>query len=334
MNGFAIAFAAIAAATAIGVDYMAQAQAADEPLGSYSVAAYSQTVSDRVGGLLKTAEPAPPVPARDYLPDAPPGWERRAWSPVDESGDDPIKTESMADMDDSTVMRAAEGVMSGKEIARAERDVWEYVGPSGTIRLSATHEDSIGRSFTRKLKSDPGTINVMLRHGRPIKFGKVAGVTFYGAKRDEWDSSGTLPLTPPIFVRGHVGNDIEITAYAEGNHDTLIDLLAAIDYDALNEMQATPARRVGSAQGPLSAAQRKTMLVRAGQLENARVKARRALEKAAEAEAPAKQEPKAANRLEMQAKHALNRGADDPKRLKVGGEDCDTQRVGKFCGVK
>ncbi|QIE44295.1 hypothetical protein G5B38_01400 [Pseudohalocynthiibacter aestuariivivens] len=343
INKFALGFAAVAACAVAGVDYISQAQALGKGPGEYSMTDYTQSVSTRVGALVGTPPETPKVLAKTYLPEAPNGWTRRSWSPEDTGvfGDADmvgLKATLLSKFNESTAMTAAKSMMAGKENARAERDVWEYVGATGTIRLSATHNPSTGRIFAEKLENDPARANVMLRQsGRPIIMGEIAGVTFYASKRDEFDSSGNLP----IFARGYIGDDIAITAYADGNHETLLDLLLAIDYDALNAMQEKPASGIGSDARPISAKKRAIFLTRAAQLEKAAAETANRVAKATN-----ETKEIAAKRLERQGKEgglftSLDQSSDDKsdeaksgaKRLQLNSDTCRTSSVGKFCGT-
>lgn len=348
MNGFAIGFGVIVAAVCGGVDYISQAESAGKGPGEFSVAAYAATVGDRVGTLLSPPPEVPALPARAFLPEAPEGWERRAWTSArdgtfgdpDEAGADPVKSTFIKDMNDSTSMRAAAAWQDGKVNKRAESEVWEYAGPTGTIRLSARLNRTTGKVFRSKLKDDPRSVNVMLQNLRPVKLGKPGGLTWYVSRRDEFDSEPVTPGARPVFLRAYMGDDILLTAFAEGNHAALLALLEAIDYDGLNSLQDRPARKVGSDGPALNDAQRKVFLRRLAKIETDDQIAGRSYPSPDKPQAAAPDTAKSDSggffsRLGLGGGLKTAKSPDEsaPKRLQLNSDNCSSGRVGKFCGV-
>nr|WP_309503393.1 hypothetical protein [uncultured Roseovarius sp.] len=346
INKFALGFAVVAAIAVAGVDYISQAQALGKGPGEFSISDYTQSVTSRVGTLVGPEPVGPVVIAKSHLPEAPDGWERRSWTPPEgatsaAAGLLALKDSLMSKLTTSPEASGDEAPMDAEltAAARADRNIWEYIGPTGTIRLSAALVPSAGEAFAEMMANDPEAANVVLRSsGRPVEMGEIGGVTYYAAKHDEFDSSGEKP----IFLRGYIGNDIVITAYADGDSETLLDLLLAIDYDALNAMQAKPAWDIGSDARPFSDRKRATFLKRAGQLERAAAKS-----SARTAKADTAVKDSGPQRLTAQGKQGglftgvggdaagnSERADGGVKRLNLNSDACRTSSVGKFCGSK
>lgn len=323
MNYFAIGFAGLAALTAGALDYSLHLYRGEAASGSYMA-----SVQSRMGTLVAKgmADAPPEVLASQHLPLAPAGWERRAFdlgaTGTLAHGDmDEIEEVLLTSFDDSPLFSALNKGEASNKNDRAAREVFEYIRPAAYIRLGAAHAERSGKVFREKLMRDPKSTDVTLSFGAPEVFGVVQGVIFYVAKRDAFDSTPVIPGSKPLFLRGYIGDDIRLTVYAQAPAEALVQMLNAIDYDALNAMQARPATAVGSALGPMPDAQKRLLLARAKQLFAARGGS------LSEADPSASKASSGSNAAHSATTTAT---ATTPKRLTLSGSDCST---GTFCGA-
>jgi hypothetical protein len=356
---------ALIAVIAVGfVDYATQSQKAGSSFGAYPVGSYVAGVKSRVIEAREKVKAEreksrqQSVLAKMHLPQAPEGWERRAWEPAlndrfTDGTENDLEQEVLGGMDESAPMLALNKVMNDKQRAAARDEVWEYVGPEGTIRLSAEYLPHAGRILSEKIALDPRASGVVVRHGVPVTFGTIRGVRYYFAKRDLYDSSGTYPGAAPIFLIAAMGRDIKLSAFAETEPEVLVHLLESIDYDALNAMMDTPLTTVGQAAPGLSDDDRQALVVATytamsehlARKQDLTAKEAGMLKKAKELSSGAKNQSEETSliaRLLSAAKgEQTDTGAggvakppqdEAPKRLKLsGGRECLAGGAGSFC---
>lgn len=264
-------FLVIAAVVFGSVDYFSQAKLAGSRFGSYPLAAYMDDVKTRLSETRDTIDAAreksqrQSVLAKMHLPDAPEGWMRREWEPglndrYLDGSETELEQEVLGAMDESAPMLALNKIMNDKHRRRAREEVWEYVGPEGTIRLSARYRPQAGRILSEKITTDPRSAGVESKFGIPKEFGTIRGVTYYVATRDFLDSSGTFPGASPVHLIAPMGRDIKLAAFVETAPETFVQLLEQIDYDALNAMLDEPLTGVGLAAPVLSDQARQALM--------------------------------------------------------------------------
>lgn len=264
-------FLVIAAVVFGAVDYFNQAKLAGSRFGSYPLSSYVDDVKTRLSETRDTIDAAreksqrQSVLAKTHLPDAPEGWQRREWEPklndsFTDGTENAMEEELLGEMDESASMLALNKIMNDKQRRRAREDVWEYVGPEGTIRLSARYRPHAGRILSEKITVDPRSAGVESKFGVPQEFGTIRGVTYYFATRDFYDSSGTFPGASPVYLIAPMGRDIKLAAFVETAPETFVQLLEQIDYDALNAMMDEPLTGVGLAAPSLSERERQALM--------------------------------------------------------------------------
>ena len=358
-------FAVIAVLAVGGVDYFNQAKKAGPDIGAYSFGAYTDSIKSRIADMRSARDAARDKAERQaalaklHLPQAPEGWERREWTPelsdtFSDGTENDLEATVTTALDDNAAMRALNGVMNSKVRKAAKDEVWEYVGPYGTIRLSAEYTPHSGRLLSEKILMDPRGSGVVNRHGVPVKLGVIRGVTFYFKKRDLYDSAGTYPGSAPIYLIAPMGQDVKLTAYAETDPQMLMHLLERIDYDALNAMMDTPAQDVGSAAPDLTDKERQAMVatLQTAMMDRLKNKIELAVDQAASQAAIQRLTAKSDDRQDENSvlERLFNKdGQTDanagngtakakpeaaaPKRLKLsGGRSCLDGSSGKLCG--
>lgn len=337
VNSYAVGFACVAAAFAMGTDYVVQSKANGSYPGGYSFTAYlgnySGRVSDTVAAIDKYRRQS--EEARSHLPEAVAGFERRDWE-RDASRDD----ELIAGMNILEKSAFNAGLKAARKAAR--RQVYEYVRGNETIRLSALYVPAPEEGRTEPVEAfmAPG---VSLAGARLQGYDIIDGVMFFRVI-DMETGLGADPQGPQM-LQGFLGPDVAIGVYTEGPVPDLREVLTAIDYDGLNAMLDEPLRFVGSSALLLTEAQKTEFLQAAAPLYAANF----AAEAGTAAALPAASAPESP-RLSLSGGQALaaSQSAQDVSRLSAGtqsatagakpgrltlsgGSSCLSGSSGKFC---
>lgn len=242
-NSYAFAFAGVAIAFTAGADYVVQSKANGSYPGAYPVSTYLESYGIRYTDTMAALDKAKrqSEAAREHLPEAPEGWERRTWDTTN-----PDEAEILSGMILLEQMEYKKAMKKAALIAR--KDAWEYVRGEEVIRLSArfTHPDdeenrmnAVGALLSGAQFGEQGP--------KYEPYGIVQGVPFFRVL--ETDINGGEALALEAFI----GDGIQIGVAATAAPETVRAFLERIDYDNLNLMLDAPQPRIGSAAPTLTA---------------------------------------------------------------------------------
>ncbi len=252
INSYALGFVAVAAATVFGADYVVQSRTSGSAPGAYSLADHVAGFSARLDDVWASIDKARRrrEAAREHLPEAVAGFERRSWE-RDGSGDE-ARMAGMSFLERRLFKKALE---QARKAAREE--VWEYVRGAERFRLSARFEPlpEGGREGPLAVFVAPG---LDLAKARLEGFDIVRGVPFLRVIGDEREPDGNAE--GPLMLLGFLGQEVAIGVYAERPFAELAEVLEAIDYDRLNAMLDIPLAGVGSDARPLPPAGKAALL--------------------------------------------------------------------------
>lgn len=329
VNTYAIGFVCVAAAFAVGTDYVVQAKAHGSYPGEYAFGDYVGAYNARLGETVsayKTARRQSEA-AHVHLPEAPEGWVRREW------------TEPHADKGEVLAgLPLIEQMALKKELKKAAQvalfDTWDYVRGDEMIRLSARFigDDSEERGI--------------------VALGHLVSESYYGESGPSYAPYAVVQGVPYFEVSGEqaqrgaqlaleafVGDDILIGVAANAEAETVRAFLERIDYDALNLMLDEPLARIGSNAPPLTEAQEMVIAAQAAEGRYGGAQLAMDIEMAKEniagqREPEAEPEKPAASVVQLTGGNALGgREADTGvNRLQLsGGRTCLGASTGKFC---
>jgi hypothetical protein len=258
MNYFAIGFGAVAVAALGAIDYANQANAAGEAPGSYSAAAYFATYIARVASVRAARDQTAETSARDerreagariYLPDAPAGWTRRAWTEGDNSAlQMPERKDLVSNVPDLLKNMAAKSAHAAEERRNAE--TWVYQQGDQMIAVRAKYQP---RDDARSLTGAVGdtiaaTAGAMAgRQGWAVIDGVAYGRTLadLAAPGARFTSRAGTPFDAfeaPIGLH----DAVQISVLSNAAERDLSAVLGAIDYDGLNGLLSYSLAHIGS----------------------------------------------------------------------------------------
>lgn len=252
-KGFLLAFVAVAGVAAGAVDYVNQTRRAGLPLGQMSPGSYVATISGRFldsrAQVAAAAEHAALLaqPMTSHLPPAPEGWVRRDWHDGDQArlyaqpaDAEPVQI-AYTDADGrpvtATIDAAARARIPGTEFAVYER-------PGALVAIRLHREAPLGglMGFSQDaMKMIDANIKGM---SDSTGFAVIQGVTFIQTRGVFGDD---ITGNPFRIFDARVGPEVAMEVRAAGPDDEIKELLAAIDFDRLNQLNATPAGGIGSA---------------------------------------------------------------------------------------
>ena len=316
-NPYAIGFVCVAATFAVGTDYVVQAKANGSYPGEYAFATYVGSYTSRLGDTVSAIDTArrQSKEAHTHLPEAPEGWERRAWEDPN-----PDAAEMLAGLPLTEQMAVKRELKKAAQVALF--DTWDYVRGDEMVRLSARY---IGNDSEERGIVALGHLVSESIYGASgpsyAPYAVVQGVPFFEVTGAEVQGGAALAL------EAFIGEDILIGVAANAAPETVRAFLERIDYDSLNLMLYEPVAGVGSAAPALSAAE---------ELEVATLAAEQRYGQAGDAEAEGAPEPNepAAATVKLNGGNALGGRAEDSgvSRLQLsGGRTCLGASSGKFC---
>lgn len=326
-NPYAIGFVCVAASFAVGADYVVQAKANGSVPGEYAFATYVGSYTTRLGETVSAIDTArrQSKEAHIYLPEAPEGWERRAWKePHADAGD----------VLDGMPLTAQMAVK--KELKKAAQvalfDTWEYVRGDELIRLSARY---IGNDSEERGIVALGHLVSEAYYGSSgpsyAPYSLVQGVPFFEVTGE--DKQGGTALALEAFL----GDDVLLGVAANARPETVSAFLEMIDYDNLNLMLDEPLARVGSNAPQLTQAQQMVIAAKAAEARYGGTKLAMNTEAAKEASTrppePEPQKPETSV-VKLSGGNALNEREADTgvRRLEMsGGRSCLGSNSGAFC---
>lgn len=242
VNSYAIGFACVAAAFAVGTDYVVQSKANGSYPGEYAFADYVGAYNTRLGETIndyKTARRQAQA-AHFHLPEAPEGWVRREWEdPHADAG------EVLTGLPLIQQMALKDELKKAAQVALF--DTWDYVRGDEMIRLSARFigDDSEERGIVAL-----GHLVSEAYYGESgpsyAPYAVVQGVPYFEVTGDDAKRGAQLAL------EAFIGDDILIGVAANAAPETVRAFLERIDYDALNLMLDEPLAQVGSNAPPLT----------------------------------------------------------------------------------
>ncbi|MDQ2093573.1 hypothetical protein [Rhodalgimonas zhirmunskyi] len=271
MNYFAIGFVAVAAVIGAGVDYQQQSVKADIPLGRMSLSQYIDTYEARfLGAKAEMAaqereeqrQEAWRIGGMQYLPEAPEGWTRRAYSEGYNSPimfDTTVFYEEMAKNGGAQSM--AEGIKAKKakeRLGELDKTSWVYEKGNEAIFISVKSKDGVNANGFGAL------MGMMIGGFDGISARSVLGYDVIGGV-----GFVELPVTSAMagmmmsslderqkgFKRAHFrrlrgtlgfNQEVEIVIHANASRASTTEVLSAIDWDAMNAMLETPMALVGN----------------------------------------------------------------------------------------
>ncbi|WP_322866592.1 hypothetical protein U5922_010605 [Aquicoccus sp. G2-2] len=270
MNYFAIGFVAVVGVVGLGVDYQQQSVHAGLGLGQMSAADYVGTFEARFLGAKADARAAERERARktawreggiQYLPEAPEGWTRRKYS---ESSNAAIMYNDTAFFEDlardGTAKSMAEGLQSKDAMTKARKmDAHSYVYEHGD-EVVFVSIDARNKPDTKSLH---GIIGSTMQVGGSFKgttgmqgYDVIGGVGFVELEANKRKMSAAQKKSSKHgFRRAHFrrlvgtvgfGQEVGVTVHANASSKTTNEILAAIDWDGLNNMLSTPMALVGN----------------------------------------------------------------------------------------
>ena len=331
LNSYAIGFACVAAAMTVGVDYVVQSKANGSYPGEYSFSAYIGGYAGRYTETIASMDKARrrAEEARSHLPEEVAGFTRQDWE-RDTSGDDA----ATAGMNLLQVRAFKDDMKVARKAAREE--VYEYTRGDEVFRLSARFEPAPEDGRTERVEAfmAPG---VELEEAQLSGYDIVQGVMFFRVV----DAETGLGADPngPQMLQAFLGDGVAIGVYAERPFAELPQVLAAIDYDNLNQMLDAPVADIGP-DAPAVAEDDKPQLLAAAA----------ARHMSGEAQPQARAQTAATGTVKLNGGQALaqsqsastvsrlnvgssaSTAAAKPKRLTLsGGRTCLGQSAGKLC---
>lgn len=326
-NPYAIGFVCVAASFAVGADYFVQAKANGSYPGEYAFATYVGSYNARFGETVSAIDTArrQSKEAHIHLPEAPDGWERRAWKDPNPDAD-----EKLASLPLTTQMAIRKELKKAAQVALF--DTWDYVRGDEMVRLSARY---IGNDSEERGIVALGHLVSESFYGSTgpayVPYAVVQGVPFFEVTGEDVRGGAALAL------EAFIGEDILIGVAANAEADTVRAFLELIDYDSLNLMLDEPVAGVGSAAPVLSKAQEMEI---ASQAAERRYGAEKLAMDAAPAESNVASEPQpepeapAATVVKLNGGDALGQDASESgiSRLQLsGGRSCIGASSGTFC---
>ncbi|WP_375689252.1 hypothetical protein [Pseudooceanicola sp. LIPI14-2-Ac024] len=228
----------------LAVDRYTQSRNADGTAGGFDLS----DAAALVGKVMPQEDAHGPEATVEAMlatyPAAPEGWNRRGWLDEDAVLIDPPRevTEQERQLQDA-IANSATGKIIGQMASAADRRRADQtaVYQQGDQRI-ALH---IAQTSARQPGGFAGMAMSMamgnMASARP-SFALVQGVPY----RIERGGQASDPVTAYRIYRASVGDGIEITVYAQADEAAIYEVIAGIDYDALNGMLATPLADVGS----------------------------------------------------------------------------------------
>lgn len=325
MNYFAIGFGVIALTAVGAVDYTNQASAAGQAPGQFSLGAYIASYGARFGAVrdARALAERQSVSAKTHLPDAPEGWERRAFEPdvrIDFQFEGVRPDPSATDFLSTQQMQA----LQGQAAKTAREETWEYVRGDEVVRLSARYD------APKDGVTGPGAGDMARFTKGTVGFDTMQGVPWFAAS-----DAGSDGKIAHYSLRTRMGGAITLRVEAMATDASVRALLDMIDYDALDAMLDPPLAGVGRSAPTLSDdAGRAAAQAAIDAYQSGRDVAAGSL--VAEAGAPDIAAPKdttVPTRVQLQSRSKPKGTAAKPaKRLKLsGGASCLGGSGGHFC---
>ncbi|KZY48184.1 hypothetical protein A3731_06980 [Roseovarius sp. HI0049] len=318
-NPYAFGFVCVAASVAIGADYVVQAKANGSHPGEYSLADYVGSYNARLGetiGAVYTARRQSKA-AHIHLPEAPEGWERRAWEDPNPDADAMLAGLPLTDQ-----MAVKRELKKAAQVALF--DTWDYVRGEEMVRLSARYigNDSEERGIVAlgHLVSE-SIYGVAGPSYQP--YAVVQGVPFFEVTGAEVQGGAALAL------EAFIGEDILIGVAANAEPDTVRGFLERIDYDSLNLMLDEPVAGVGSAAPELTEVQELALATQAAERRYGPAQLVRD-----EAESTPETERPTATGVKLNGGSAMGDRAEESgvRRLQLsGGRSCLGASSGRLC---
>ncbi|MEQ8294024.1 MAG: hypothetical protein RIA08_17615 [Roseovarius sp.] len=322
-NPYAIGFVCVAASFVVGADYVVQAKANGSFPGEYAFSEYVGSYNARLGETVSAIDTArrQSKEAHIHLPEAPEGWERRAWKDPNPDAD-----EKLAGLPLTTQMAVRKELKKAAQVALF--DTWDYVRGDEMVRLSARYigNDSEGRGIVAL-----GHLVSESFYGSTgptyVPYAVVQGVPFFEVTGEDVQGGAQLAL------EAFIGEDILIGVAANAEADTVRAFLELIDYDSLNLMLDEPVAGVGSAAPALTTAEELQLAESAAAL---RYGEKTLAPTTGQGEADAAPEPEApaATVVKLNGGNALGQRTEDSgvSRLQLsGGRSCLGASSGRLC---
>lgn len=251
INRYLIGFMLVAGVAVAGVDYVEQSKRADLPLGQMPLAAYAETVPQRIEAYK--AEKSAALTERErqtawrqggleYLPEAPEGWTRRALLEGDDSAILPPEAKKFSESAGQTFldqMEAREHVQHQKD--RATRS-WIYQRGTETVFVEVqlverpNSNSLVGLVGTMLSGADFGGMQDTLGYGTIGGVGFVEKLNFGGREHHYRVLEGRIGF----------GDEVHVIVHANAGSAATNEILTAIDYDGLNALLPTPMDLVGN----------------------------------------------------------------------------------------
>jgi Holliday junction resolvasome RuvABC DNA-binding subunit len=254
INKSAIGFAFVLLIVGTGADYYQQSLKQEVGLGELTASGYIDTIKDRIEGVkrdrandrvLSALKERQKSGARIYLPQAPEGWQRRAW---DEGDNSPISnppheiSKATQELVDTTPLLKA--MAAADENARKNRlnaETWVYQRGNELVSVRAWFSpERKGNSLTTSaMNIVEGNLSGM---SKTDGWGVIQGVAF--GKTGSFD-----PDNQPRFLRLSAtmgfGAEVKLIVRSNAPEEAVREILNKIDYDGLNALLPRPLPYVG-----------------------------------------------------------------------------------------
>jgi hypothetical protein len=238
MSKSLVAFLSVAALCCVGIDYVQEARKAGLRPGDMTVAAYADTIRDRISETEREdAEKPAPVTFADNaraLPAAPTGWQRRDWS-----------------VEDATLVGDGAKALTEALIEASGPDgvqVYERNGAMVALHLGS------GGTPPRLAKGDP----VAVVHG--VAFRRVEGSPTTGKTR---------------LIGADLGHGLTLTALVRAPDSDMVNLLTGIRFNELAKSDLPRIDRLVQTEGHLAAGTTGARMGGSGQIARLKVTARK-----------------------------------------------------------
>ncbi len=268
INKSAIGFAAVLLIVGTGMDYYQQTLKTGVALGDLSATGYIDTIKDRFDGAnhdrakdraLAALKERQKEGARVYLPKAPEGWERRAWSDGDNSRisgapreNTEMEQELLAASPMLKAMLAADEINSEK---RLNAQTWVYQRGTEIVSVRAWFAPEIkGNSVSSSaMKIIAGNLSGM---AGTEGWGIIQGVAF--GQTGSFDPENAKDYQRLSATIGF-GDEVHLEVRSAAPEAATREILNAIDFDGLNALLPRPLGHVGHNAPEIEIARQKEM---------------------------------------------------------------------------
>ncbi len=250
----AIGFGAVLLIAGIGVDYYQQSLRQEVELGELSVAGYIDTIKERIDGVrqgtadvmaLAELKERQKAGARRYLPEAPNGWERRAWADGDNSQITDLPPElSKIEQAQNETPKFVSSLLAAEEVGKQKRlnaEAWVYQrgGDIVSVRAWFSPDRKVTAFTASTINMDP---DEMPKSGKIKGWGVIDGVAF--GKVGSFDASNA-PRYTKLYATIGFGAEVNLRVRGNASDEVIREILNAIDFDGLNGLLPRPWEHVG-----------------------------------------------------------------------------------------